>query len=489
MKKALAFVLVFIMIFGLGINASAVFDSGTVTGKLKSDVYYMQSLDEETAFFDRNSTKKVPPAAFIKILAAVTALEKWSDLDEKVKVTKKNLSLMDYGYGIRTALYKEGEKVSKRELIDCLIIYSANDVASIIAYEISGSLEGFIKEMQTTAERIGCTSTVVKNIHGFDEEGQYTTARDIAKIIKYAMNYPVFVEAFSASSVTLKKTSLNEKRTYNASNKMLNASISDYYHSSVTGGKQTATENAGECIAVISSKDGYSYLTVVLGGKLKDIDKDGVKENTCMTDAKKMLNWVYENIRYRVIANPSQPVAIVNVSSGKGTDKLRLVPEKETSALVPSNATTASVLFEVVEGTVPDTVRAPVKAGEVIGQANIFYAGQVLAKINIVAAEDVSLSLTGLLMTTVRAVMTSTFFIVLVALATVGACIYLYLSYREYAKKESRKKAVQERIKRKQEQEKKLAGVKSSAGGRKGAPVKKRTESTVRNKTETRIKK
>ena len=459
MKKLIALLAVLLVAVSVCLPVGAVFDSGTVTAKLKSDVYYMESLDEDTAFFDRNSSKQVPAAAFVKILAAVTAIEKWPELDEKITVTEKNLSLVEYGYGIRTALYKAGEKVSKRELIDCLIVYSANDAASIIAYEISGSLDAFIKEMQATAQKIGLTSTVVKNIHGFDEDGQYTTARDIAKMLKYALNYPVFVEAFSASSVTLKKTSLNEERTYNASNKMLNATISDYYHSSVMGGKQTMTDRAGECIAVVSSKDGYSYLTVVLGGKLTDIDADGVDENTCMTDAKKMLNWVYENIRYRVVASPTQHVAMVEVTSGKGTDKLRLVPEKETSALVPANATTASVLFEVVEGTVPEKVKAPVKAGDVIGQANILYAGQILAKINIVAANDVSLSFTGLIMTTVRAIMTSWFFIILVSLATVGCIAYLVMSYNTYKKRERQKKAIQARIKRKQEQQKKMAEI------------------------------
>lgn len=459
MKKIVALFAVLLTAFTLCLPAGAVFDSGTVTAKLKSDVYYMESLDEETAFFDRNSTKKVPAAAFVKILAAVTAIEKWPELDEKVTVSEKNLSLVEYGYGIRTALYKAGEKVSKRELIDCLIVYSANDAASIIAYEISGSLDAFIKEMQATADKIGLTSTVIKNIHGFDEDGQYTTARDIAKMLKYALNYPVFVEAFSASTVTLKKTSLNEERTYNASNKMLNATISDYYHSSVTGGKQTMTDKAGECIAVVSSKDGYSYLTVVLGGKLTDVDKDGVDENTCMTDAKKMLNWVYENIRYRVVASPTQHVAMVEIASGKGTDKLRLVPEKETSALVPANATTASVLFEVVEGTVPEKVKAPVKAGDIIGQANILYAGQILAKINLVAANDVSLSFTGLIMNTTRTVMTSWVFIILVALAAAGCIVYLLMSYNTYKKRERQKKAIQARIQRKQAQQKKMAEI------------------------------
>ena len=96
----------------------------------------------------------------------------------------------------------------------CLVVYSANDAVSIIAHEISGSVEGFVKEMQALAEKAGCTSTQIKNIHGFDEDGQYTTARDGAKFMQYALGYPVFTEAVSADSVTLKATSQNEERSF-----------------------------------------------------------------------------------------------------------------------------------------------------------------------------------------------------------------------------------------------------------------------------------
>ena len=148
---------------------------------------------------------------------------------------------------------------------------------------------------------------------------------------------------------------------------MKNAAISDYYHQSVTGGKYTATEKAGECAAVVTNMDGYSYLAVTLGGKLSDIDSDGVKENSCFTDIKRMLNWVYENIRYRVIASSDQSICVVNVKAGKDADKVRLVPEKETSALVPSGVTPASVMFEVIEESVKKDITAPVQAGEVLG--------------------------------------------------------------------------------------------------------------------------
>ena len=430
MKKTISFMLIIAVVLTMftGIfSAGAIFAGQEVTGKLISKVYYLQSLDDGTVFFEKNADKKMPAAAFIKLIAAVVAIEKWGNLDESITVTKENLSLVKYDYGIRTASYKEGERVSKKELVNCLVVYSANDAVSIIAHEVSGSLDAFIAEMQNLVEKIGCTSTQIKNIHGFDEDGQYTTAKDIATFMKYALGYPVFSEAVSADSVTLKATAENEERTFKSSNKMKVSSIADYYHTSVTGGKYTATDKAGECAAVVTNMDGYSYLAVTLGGKLKDIDRDGVDENSCFTDIKKMLNWVYENIRYRVIASQDQSVAIVSVKAGKDTDKVRLIPEKETSALVPASVTPASVMFEIVEDSVPKNITAPVKAGEVLGQAKVYYAGNELATVNLVAAQTVERSFIGFIMSKVSAFVGSSFFMVLTILLFLAAAAYLAL--------------------------------------------------------------
>ena len=430
MKKTVSLLLVCGLIITMlsGVfSAGALFADKNVTDNLLSKAYYLQSMDDDTVFFEKNADKKMPAAAFVKLVAAVVAIEKWGNLDEKVTVTNKNLSLVKYDYGVRTASYKDGEKVSKKELVNCLVVYSANDAASIIAYEISGSVEAFVKEMQSLAEKTGCTSTQFRNIHGFDEDGQYTTARDVAKFMQYALSYPAFSEAISADSVTLKATSQNEERTFKTGNKMKNASIADYYHQSVTGGKYTATEKAGECAAIVTNMDGYSYLAVTLGGKLSDIDSDGVKENSCFTDIKRMLNWVYDNIRYRVIASPEQSIAAVSVKAGKDTDKVRLVPEKEISALVPSNVTPASVMFEIVEDSVKKSITAPVEAGEVLGQAKVYYAGIELCTINLVAAQTVERSFTGLIMATLSDIVGSTAFLLLTVLSFLAAAAYLVM--------------------------------------------------------------
>lgn len=435
MKKIFAVLLSVITVAFFVLPSAIVFanynNETEVTKKLDSKEYYMISLDDGSVMFSKNEDKKVPAAAFVKILASVVAMEKWGNLEEEVKITEKSLSLVEYSYGVRVADLKAGETYTKKQLVDTLIIYGANDVASVIAYEISGSVEAFVAEMQTLAEKIGCKNTMIKNIHGFDEDGQYTTAADVAEIVKYALNYPTFSEAFSASEVVLPATDENEERTYSASNKMLNQTISLYYHSSITGGKQTSTDGAGQCIAAVSSQDGYSYLTVVMGGEYKDIDGDGSEENTAVTDAKKLVAWVYDNIRFRVVATANQTVTVVNVVAGRNGDTLRLVPEKETSALVPAGATSDSVLIEPIAETLPEKVSAPVSAGDVICQAKVYYAGGEITTINLVAANDVQLSVFRLIMTGVASVLTSTWFIVLEVAALIGVGFYLFRTVKK----------------------------------------------------------
>ena len=416
------------------LSSSALYGSGDATKELYSDVYYLESLDEGTVFFDKESEKQMPVAGFSKIISAVVALEKWQNLDGEITLTKESLSVVKYEYGYKTALYKAGETVTRKELFDCLVVYSANDALSVIAYDTYGTEAEFINQMQALCDKIGCTSTVIKNITGYDTEGQYTTARDVAKIIKYAYSLPVFAETFALQSVTLAATDFNDVRYYTSGNKMTNSGIPDYYHPSVIAGKYTNTADAGECIAVISNQDGYSYLAVVMGGRIENIDSDEISENTSMTDARRMLDWVYSNIRYRTVVVPTQTVTVINVTAGKDADTLRLVPESEISALVPANATPDSVKFTLIEVPADNRITAPVKAGEVIAKAEVEFSGIKIATVNLVAANNIEMSFTGLLMSGISTVLSSDIFILAVALLTLIAVIVFLLNLLEYRK-------------------------------------------------------
>lgn len=440
MKKFMIYLLTVVMLISAlssVLICGADFNSEQITQQLHSYAYYMISLDNGEVIFSKNQDKQVAPAAFAKLVAAVVAIEEWGELKQSIKVTEESLSLVKYDYGVRVAGIKAGETFTKRQLVDCLIVYGANDVESVIAYDIAGTKEAFLQKMNELVKKIGCTNTNITDMLGFDAKGQYTTAEDVSKIIQYALDYPVFSKAFNLKQCTLPKTELSDEKTFVVSNRMTTSSISDYYHPSVTGGKQTTTENAGECIAVTSSMDGYSYLTVIMKGRLIDIDNDKVNENTSMTDAKAMLKWTYSNIRFRVVASPGQIVYSVPISCGKDTDTLQLTPESEVSVLVPSKVTSHSVLIEPIPDTLPSKIMAPVSKGKVICKANIIYANKVLSTVNLVASDTVGLSLPGLIMTGLANILKSKLFI---ALEVVALIVLVYFAIvRIYSEKTGKK--------------------------------------------------
>ena len=135
-----------------------------------------------------------------------------------------------------------------------------------------------------------------------------------------------------------------------------------------------------------------------------------------------------------MIATENQTVQVVNVLAARDGDTLRLVPEKETSALVPSKASSSSVLIEPIAETLPQKLSAPIKQGEIICQARVIYAGQEITTINLVAANDVRLSLFRLFMTNLRRVLSSTAFILLELAGLIVLALYIVLVILKYKK-------------------------------------------------------
>ena len=147
-----------------------------------------------------------------------------------------------------------------------------------------------------------------------------------------------------------------------------------------------------------------------------------------------------------MIATATQTVEVVNVTAARDGDTLRLVPEKETSALVPSKASSSSVLIQPIEESKPEKLTAPIKQGDVICQAKVIYGDQVITTINLVAANDVRLSMIRLFMTNLRRVLSSTAFILLEIAGLIVLVLYVVMMVLKYQKAKNSKKPKLQRV-------------------------------------------
>lgn len=416
-------------------SVGAVFEDADLQDSLYSEIYIVQNLDDGSIVLEQNSEELTSAAGFIKVVAGIVACENWSDLSEEVSITNLSLSLVDYTYGVTTAGLEVGTTIKKSELLDYLLIYGANDALSVIAYYVSGGFTDFIAQMNELVQSIGCENTNIVEMTGFDANNQYTTASDVVKIMLHSMNYSYVTECMSKTSMVVGVDDSGEDITYNSTNKMMTSSVTDYYHSSVTFGKQTSTEDAGQCIAVHTTQDGYSYLVVVMKGDYVNIDDDDSLENTCMTDAQALINWVYSNLKFKVVAEAGQIIYTVDVTGSADSQTLQLVTSKEVTALVPSRTTSASVLIVPQEDSLPDSVQAPIEEGDYICMASILYAGNEILEIELVAGSSVNYSLSQVILSAFSNFVGSTTFLLISGICLLITIVVLFLTLLNIQKK------------------------------------------------------
>ncbi len=366
-------------------------------GEVEADIYYLFSADDGTVICEKNIDKKAAPASITKVVTAIVTLENCADLDTIVTVPSYTIRLLD-GTNSSTAGILVGEQISVRELLYCLLVYSANDAANVLAdYIGGGSIDTFVAMMNDFVLNLGCESTHFSNAHGLDADDHYTTARDLGVIYKYCLGNSVFVEIAGTARYEMPPTNMyTETRYLNSTNKMFSSGIADYYCEYVKTGKTGTTDNAGHCVISSASGDGYNYICVVLNAAFYDVDGDGVDENMAFVSSKNLYNWTFKHMKLCEVANPSMYVAEKKVSLSSKYDYVSLVPAKNVSALIPVNGSgddkTDSVLIEPTPDTVESAADAPIKKGDVLGKATVKYADNVIVEIDLVAAFDVERS-------------------------------------------------------------------------------------------------
>jgi D-alanyl-D-alanine carboxypeptidase (penicillin-binding protein 5/6) len=194
----------------------------------------------------RNADKRLPVASTTKIMTAVVAIE-LDELEKTIDV-KKEHTLAE---GSRMYL-REGEEISLIDLLYGLLLTSGNDAALAISELVCGNAESFVAEMNIKAEALGMANTRFVNPSGLPQDGQYSTARDMAILMEYAMKNEVFAEISGTRRV------VRAGRTLVNHNKLIGACPG------VDGGKTGYTKQAGRCLVSTACRNGRRLYAVTL---------------------------------------------------------------------------------------------------------------------------------------------------------------------------------------------------------------------------------
>ncbi len=313
--------------------------------------------DTKEVIFEKNSKEKMPMASTTKIMTAILALEKTNPRD--VVTVSANAERQE-----GSSIYLErGDKIAMEDLLYGLMLNSGNDAAVAVAEFVSGSVDEFAREMTRFARKIGAKDTYFKNPNGLDADGHYTTAYDLALITSYAMDNEVFRRIVSTveKSGKVNDSDIVYFRNHNKLLKMYDGAI---------GVKTGYTKRCGRCLVSAAERDGIELIGVTLNAP------------DDWNDHMNMMDYGFSGCKRVELANNGEPF------------KTLYTTQKQELGCVLGEGAEIIVFGEKVPESevivnLPKTIKAPLKKGEKIGEAEILVEGKSYKKTDILCDRDI----------------------------------------------------------------------------------------------------
>ena len=322
-----------------------------------------------TPLYAKNENERLPIASMVKIMTVLLTLEAVDrgelSLDEKVPVSENAASM-----GGSQVFLDAGTEHRAGDLLKSVIVASANDSCVALAERVSGSVEGFVSDMNARAAELGMKDTRFANCTGLPAAESFSTAHDVALMFREVIRHPVY---FEDAGVWLEDYVHPDGRT----TVMTNTNKLVKFYNGCDGGKTGFTSEAKFCLAATAERDGMRIIAVVAGA-----DSSKSRFNAVSS----MFNHAFGSFKAEKLLGAGELAAQrVKVAGGKersvgvtvSEDIVRLAPRSDKAA--------AELRLEL-----PDKVKAPVRKGDVVGKGYVVVDGTAVREFDLVAAEDVA---------------------------------------------------------------------------------------------------
>ena len=372
-KRFSVFFIVFAFILSLGAIGSLSFKNKAFAEefeeKIESKSAYLADYNSGTVIYEKNSAERLPIASMCKIMTLLLTFEEIDlgnlSFDEDIIVSDNAA-----GMGGSQVFLEANASYKAEELIKSVVVASANDSCVALAERISGSEQAFTKRMNERAKELGMDDTVFVNCTGLPKAGQYSCARDVAKMFSALLSHDYY---FKFSNVWLDKISHPKGRLTEISN--TNKLVR--FYNGCDGGKTGYTHEAGHCLSASATRDGMRLVCVVISSP---------SSKTRFKEVSSLFNFGFANFTNKLIIDENEPLDLtVNVEKGKKSS-IKVVPEKSFYAFSGKNDKRA---FEF-DFKQENRIVAPIVKGDVVGTLYVYENGVEVGSVNILAMEDVA---------------------------------------------------------------------------------------------------
>ena len=277
-KKPIALVLLPLLIIGLIIIQRALTKE---VYTYNSKAVYVYNLTDDRKVLAENENEKLPMASLTKMMTVLLGLEKVSDLNTIAPVDTETYQKLVAENASMAGFYG-AEQTTYRDLFYGAMLPSGGEAANSIAINISGSIISFVELMNEKAKELELENTHFQNPDGMDALGHYSTAKDMAMLLKYALQDENYRAIFTRKDYTSTPTADHPNGVYMESTVFKRLYQYKEEGFEIIGGKSGTTDKAGLCWATLSVKNGKEYIVVVMGAPYEDIDnpEDGQIQDT-----------------------------------------------------------------------------------------------------------------------------------------------------------------------------------------------------------------
>ncbi|MEZ8218959.1 D-alanyl-D-alanine carboxypeptidase (penicillin-binding protein 5/6) [Candidatus Fervidibacteria bacterium JGI MDM2 SSWTFF-3-K9] len=320
--------------------------------------------DAETGeiLWQRNPDLRCYPASLTKIMTAILVLER-GNLGDWVIVPKEAAFT-----GESSMALKEGERVQLKDLLNAILVRSANDACVAAAIHFAGSVEKFVEWMNEKAKELGMTNTHFVNPHGLHHPQHFMTARDLLTLTRYALQNPTFRSIVSQREIIIAPTNKSALRRYRNRNKLLEL------YPGCDGVKTGYTVPAGKCLVASATRNGWQLIAIVLGSQDHFAD--------CAT----LLDYGFNNFVRLILAEKGEKVALLHVPDGT-TEWLWVTATDSVKVIMPKDK-----VGRIKSCLVQGNLRLPIRAGEIVGELIWDIPGASIHKVKLAAAHNLDWS-------------------------------------------------------------------------------------------------
>jgi len=360
-----------LIISALSFSVLAAGSSGTDTAKTQSADLSLECksailMEAGTGrvLYEQNADEALPPASVTKVMTLLLVMEAIEEgkisLEDTVRTSAHAASM-----GGSQIFLKEGEEMSVEDMVKSVVIASANDAACALAEHISGSEEAFVKRMNERARELGMENTSFENTNGLDDTAvnHLTSARDIAIMSRELIGHEKILEYSSIWMDTVRNGMFGLTNT----NRLVR------FYRGCTGLKTGSTSKAGFCVSATAERDGVSLICVIMGAE------SGDKRNAM---AARLLDYGFANFGvYQYI-----PETINDLKVTGGISECVRVEAEGFSAVVEKGKV-QRVEYRI---ELPESVCAPIKQGDRVGEIVFTIDGVEIGRSAILAAEEIN---------------------------------------------------------------------------------------------------